>query len=435
MEDISQSSPPLGEAAGTNGVRAAPPTARRRQQSPFSSLRHVNYRYLAAGTMFMSLGQWIQQVTLGYVMYDLTGSSVLLGLLSTVRSMPFLFISPLAGVIVDRVDRRKLLLQTQGLLAVTALTMGFFVRSPDLQAWHVFVFAIITASGWAVTQPLRQTLVPRLVPREDISNAVALNSMSFNVSKVLGPALGGLLIAWLGASGNFFVQGCAYCGVLISIGFMSLPHTERADGEVRRSIWSDLREGMAYVQTTPAVFALLIAAMVPSIIAMPYQTLMPVMQKDVLGVGPEGLGLMLAAPGLGAMSFTFLAASFAGGVRRKGYILLAAMAGLGITIVLFSMTRSLPLALLSLVGVGGFQILYATTNQTMLQLLVPDALMGRVMSIYMINSGFSPVGALFAGIMAQAFGAPITIAIMGLLVLGLAIVMFFRNPEMRRIMT
>lgn len=385
--------------------------------------------------MFMSLGQWVQQVTLGYVMYDLTGSSVLLGLLTSVRAMPFLFVSPVAGVVVDRVDRRKLLLQTQALLAVTAISMGFFMRSDLLQPWHVFVFGVITASGWAVTQPLRQTLVPKVVPRADISNAVALNSVSFNTTKVLGPALGGLLIAWLGVSGNFFVQGCAYVCVLVSIGFMYLPPTETEGRPKQRSIWADLQEGLAYVRTTPPVFALLIAAMVPSIVAMPYQTLMPVIQKDVLHVGPEGLGLLLAAPGVGAVLCTLALASFSNAVRRKGYILLAAMAGLGVSLVLFSLATSLPLALLALVAVGGCQILYNATNMTMLQLLVPDALMGRVMSIHLIHAGFSPAGAMFAGVGAQAIGAPTTIAIMGVLVIGLAVLMFFRNPEMRRILT
>src|SRR5438105_12602838 len=147
----------------------------------------------------MSLGQWIQQVTLGYVMYDLTGSSVLLGVMSTVRALPFLFVSPVAGVLVDRVDRVKLLLAIQLLLAITAMTMGVFVGSGFLQPWHLFVFSLITASAWSANQPLRQTLVSKVVPREDVSNAVALNSVAFNITKIVGPALGGFLIAWVGA--------------------------------------------------------------------------------------------------------------------------------------------------------------------------------------------------------------------------------------------
>jgi len=381
----------------------------------------------------MSLGQWIQQVTLGYVMYDLTGSPVLLGLLSTVRALPFLLLSPIAGVLVDRLDRQKLLIAIQGLLAVTAITMGFFIGTGLLQPWHLFVFSLITASAWAANQPLRQTLVPKVVPREDVSNAVALNSVAFNITKILGPAFGGFLIAWVGAQGNFFVQGLAYIAVLLSVSQLHISHTpgESAQG----SVWANLREGFSYVRATPAVLALLVAALVPSVMAMPYQTLMPVFQKDVLNVGPEGLGLLLAAPGVGAVIFTLILASFAERVRKKGYILLAAMAATGICLIWFSRTTTLPTALVALVGVGGFQILYNATNMTMLQLIVPDFLMGRVMSIYMINVGLSPAGALFGGIMTHFVGAPLTLAIMGGAVVAMAVVMFFRNREMRRVVT
>ncbi len=424
----------------TNGVVPARPVTTRtepplpaRGLNTFSSLAHIGYRYLWIGTLFMSLGQWIQQVTLGYVMYDLTGSSVLLGVLSTVRALPFLLLSPIAGVLVDRLDRQKLLIGIQMLLAVTALTMGVFVGTGLLHPWHLFVFSLITASAWAANQPLRQTLVPKVVPREDVSNAVALNSVAFNITKIVGPALGGFLIAWVGAPGNFFVQGLAYVAVLLSVSQLHIAHIP--GDATQGSMWANLTEGLAYVRATPAVLALLIAALVPSVMAMPYQTLMPVFQKDVLNVGPEGLGLLLAAPGIGAVLCTLVLASFAERVRKKGYILLAAMGATGLCLIWFSRTTTLPSALVALVGLGGFQILYNATNMTMLQLIVPDFLMGRVMSIYMINVGLSPAGALFGGITTQLIGAPNTLAVMGSIVVAMAVVMFFRNPEMRRVVT
>jgi predicted MFS family arabinose efflux permease len=284
-----------------------------------------------------------------------------------------------------------------------------------------------------VNQTVRQTLVTMAVPRAAVSNAVALNSVGFNINKVLGPTLGGFLIAWFGAAGNFFVQSAAYLGVLISIGLMQVPAADQTAKQ--ESVWSNLMDGFRYVRSTPAVFALLIAAFVPSVIAMPYLTLMPVIQKDVLHVGPDALGLMLAAPGVGAVIFTLGLATFSSRVKRKGLILLASMAGLGCCLVLFSQTTTLPMALLALVGIGGAQILYNAVNMTMLQLLVPEGLMGRVMSIYLINVGFSPAGALFAGVSTSVIGAPTTIAIMGSTVVVLAILMFFRNPELRRIET
>jgi predicted MFS family arabinose efflux permease len=272
-----------------------------------------------------------------------------------------------------------------------------------------------------------------VVPREAVSNAVALNSVGFNINKVLGPTLGGFLIAWFGAAGNFFVQSAAYLGVLISIGLMQVPPADQS--AQKESVWANLKDGFRYVRGTPAVFALLVAAFVPSVVAMPYLTLMPVIQKDVLQVGPDALGLMLAAPGVGAVIFTLGLAAFSSRVKRKGFILLAAMASLGVCLVLFSRTTTLPMALLALVGIGGSQILYNAVNMTMLQLLVPEGLMGRVMSIYLLNVGFSPAGALFAGVSTAAIGAPTTVAIMGSTVVVLAILMFFRNPELRRIET
>jgi MFS family permease len=425
---IAAEAPPQATGVVANG------RSPHRRGETFSSLRHQDYRYLWAGTLFMSLGQWIQQITLGFLVYDLTSSSVLLGTLQALRALPFLLVSPFAGVAVDRLDRRKLLIAVQSILAVTALTMGMLVGSGLVQVWHVFVFAAITAVVWAVNQPLRQTLVNKVVPKEDLSNAVALNSVAFNVTKVIGPAVGGWLISLFGTGGNFLVQGCAYIAVLASVWRMNVPPVERREGK-QESVWENLVGGLSYARRSPALFALLIAGLVPSVIATPYQTLMPVVQKDVLGVGPEVLGLMYAAPGVGAVAFTLALASVSNRIRHKGYVLLGAMGAMGLSLIAFSHAGTVPLTLVALTAVGGFQILYAATNTTMVQLIVPDEYLGRIMSIYMVSFGFSPAGSLFAGLGAQYFGAPATLAIMGTLVAGMAVVMAIFNPEMRRIET
>ena len=173
----------------------------------------------------MSGGQWIQQVTLGWLLYDLTGSSVLLGLLNGLRAVPFLIASPIAGVAADRMDRKKLILVTQYALVITTVAMGLLVASGFLEVWHLFAFTLMTGVAWAFVDPVRQTLVPALVPREDLMNAVALNSAAFNLTKVIAPSLGGILIVFSGAAGNFFVQSAAYLGVLASIYWMSIPPT------------------------------------------------------------------------------------------------------------------------------------------------------------------------------------------------------------------
>lgn len=396
----------------------------------FSSLRHRDFRYLWSTTVLMSAGQWIQQVTLGWLLYDLTGSSVLLGALNGVRALPFLVAGPIAGVAADRMDRRRLMINTQHVLIVTALSMGVLVVSGYLQAWHLFVFTLITGMAWAFNEPVRQSLVPSMVPKSDLMNAVALNSIGFNLNKVVGPALGGVLIAAFGAGGNFFVQSAAYAGVLAFVYLMEVPP---ASDEARKSsALANLKEGFAYVGSNPTIFALMATAYVPRIFAVPYQTLMPVFQKDVLGVGPGGLGLLMAAPGVGAVLAVLLLTS-AFDVRRKGLLLLWCLVCLGVFLIVFSRITSFPLALAALVGVGACQIMFMATTNTLLQLLVPDALRGRVMSLYMLDRGLMPAGAMMAGVTAHLVGAPATVASMGAVVIVLALAVAWGVPRLGRI--
>lgn len=383
--------------------------------------------------MLMSAGQWIQQITLGWLLYDLTGSSVLLGALNGLRALPFLVSSPIAGVAADRMDRRKILINTQSVLLVTAVGMGTLVASGLLHAWHLFLFTLITGAAWSFNEPVRQTLVPNLVPKEDLMNAVALHSAGFNLTKVIGPALGGLLIALFGAAGNFFVQGLAYAGVLVTLYVMHVPPTPVQARQ--SSAVANLKEGFAYVWSTPTVLALMVADLVPRIFAVPYQALMPVFQKDVLGVGPEGLGMLMAAPGVGAVLSMLLLASIAHSFRRKGLLVLGGLISLGVFLILFSRATSFPLALVILVAVGGCQIMFMATVNAMVQMTVPDALRGRVMSLYMLDRGLMPAGSLMAGVSAHFIGAPATVSLMGLIVIVLAVLVAWRVPLIRRLRT
>jgi MFS transporter, DHA1 family, staphyloferrin A biosynthesis exporter len=397
----------------------------------FSSLRHANFRHLFVGTVFMSAGQWIQNVTLGWLVYDLTGSSVLLGMLNGLRALPFLIASPIAGVVADRTNRKNILIVCQYVLMLTAISMGILVAAGFVRVWQVFTFTLITAVAWSFVDPVRQSMVPTLVPKEDLMNAVALNSAAFNMTKVIGPSIGGLLIAVFGASGNFFVQSAAYVGVLLSLHWMTAPSNST---EARRtSALANLKEGMTYVWRNPAVFALMTSALIPRIIAMPYQTLMPVFQKDVLKVGPEGLGLLVAAPGLGASLAGFALATLSSRLKRQGLVLIISLIALGAGMNIFARTTSFPLALAVLVAIGAFQIFYMATTNTMLQVIVPDHLRGRVMSIYMLDRGLMPIGSMTAGISAHWIGAPATVSYMGLAVIVLAVLLAWRAPVVREL--
>jgi len=377
----------------------------------------------------MSTGQWVQQVTLGWLLYDLTGNSMLLGALNGLRALPFLVTGPMAGVAADRMDRRKLLLYTQWVLIVTAILMGALVASPFLHVWHIFLFTLITGVAWTITEPVRMSMIPSVVPKRDLANAIALNSGGFNLMKVIGPALGGAMIAWFGAADNFFVQGIAYTGVLAMIYLMHIP-PHRAEAK-RATAFANLKEGVAYVWSTPAVLALMMLAYVPRVFAVPYQTLMPVFQKDVLHVGPEGLGLLMAAPGIGAVIAVLTLASLGHRIKRQGLLLVGSIVILGFFLIVFSQLTSLPLALITLVIAGAFQMFFLASTATMLQLVVPDELRGRVMSLYMLDRGFMPAGALFAGTAAHFIGAPMTVAMMGAIVILLTLVVAWRIPAIR----
>jgi MFS family permease len=397
----------------------------------FYSLRHANFRNLFVGTVFMSAGQWIQNVTLGWLVYDLTGSAVLLGMLNGLRALPFLITSPIAGVIADRTDRRTILIVCQYVLMLTAVCMGMLVSFGYVRAWQVFAFTLVTAVAWSFVDPVRQSMVPTLVPKEDLMNAVALNSAAFNMTKIVGPSIGGVLIVVFGAGGNFFVQSAAYIGVLISLYWMTAP--PRSIEARRSSALANLKEGMSYVWHNPAVFALMTSALIPRIIAMPYQALMPVFQKDVLKVGPEGLGLLLAAPGLGASLAGFALATLSSRLERQGWVLIISLIALGTGLNLFAWTVSFPLALVVLVALGACQVVYMATTNTMLQVIVPDHLRGRVMSIYMLDRGLMPIGSMTAGIGAHWIGAPATVSFMGLAVVVLAVLLAWRAPVVRQL--
>ncbi len=400
-------------------------------RSTFSSLRNRDFRYLWAGTCFLSGGLWIQQVTLGWATYEMTGSSILLGAINGLRFVPFLIFSPLAGVAADRTDRRRLMMTTQWCVLLTALGMGVVVSLGLLEVWHLFAFTLVTGVVWSFSEPVRQALIPDVVPRAELMNAVALNSAAFNFTKIIGPSVGGVLIVAFGLAGNFYIQSATYLFVLWMIYQMHVP--ERISEAARSSVLSNLREGIRYVWADPVVFAVMATAMIPRLFAMPYQALMPIFQKDVLQVGADGLGLMMAAPGLGAMLAMLSVAHFASRVSRPGLLMLSALVLQGVFLALFALVRTLPLALLTLVVVGGFQVLFMSVSNMVLHMTVPDQLRGRVMSIYMLDRGITPAGALLAGISAHFVGAPYTVLGMGALVLVLAAVVILFLPSLRKV--
>jgi MFS transporter, DHA1 family, staphyloferrin A biosynthesis exporter len=377
----------------------------------------------------LSAGQWIQQVTLGWLVYEMTGSPVMLGLMHTLRSSPFLFAGPIAGVAADRMDRRKLLLMMQPLVAVAALTMGILTVNGWLQVWHVFTFTLFAATIWAFNNPIRQALVPNLVPRQDMMNAIALSSAAFNIFKVVGPALGGVLIAWFGPGGNFFLEFGVWILVLALFFRMRVPPTP--PNARRESAMANLKEGWVYIWRQPMLRTLLVASLVPPIFVVPaVQWLLPVVQKDVLHVGADGLGMLMASGAVGAVLATMMLASLDRRLRHHGILLVIFIGLMGATVTVFAYMTSLWTACLVLAINGFVQMVYYTISNTMLQVIVPDELRGRVNSIFMTQWGIGPIGTLFAGAAIEMVGPQTTLAAMGAAVMALATLLFWRAPRL-----
>lgn len=420
--------PSLEDAqSGLKGIRG------RIQLKTFTSLQSVDFRYLWFGILFMSAGTWMQRITLNWLIYDLTNSPILLGALNAMRTLPYLFLALHVGVIIDRVDKRRLLIFLQPILIASTAILGTLIVMSRVQVWHVFVFALVTAIVWAISQPLRQTLVPSLVPKGNLTNALSLTSMGYNINKVLGPALGGLLIGAVGAGGNFFIQSAAYMGVLFMVYAMNVP--PRQNPPRQSSAIADIKEGLDYVRAKPAVLAVIMTALIPPLFAMPYLDLMPIFQKDVLGVGPEALGLMLAAPGIGALISLSTLATIGDRIKHKGILLLGGMGFFGLFIIIFSRMTTYPFVLLPLIGAGFCHLIFLVISNTMLQLLTPEELRGRILSIYYLNRGIGPLGSLVAGILANYLGAPLTVTLMGSGVILFVLLIAWRAPVIYQVET
>jgi MFS family permease len=301
-----------------------------------------------------------------------------------------------------------------------AIITGLFatiILTGHLQVWHLFAFTFLTGVGWAFNMPVRQSIIPNIVPRADLMNAMALSAAGFNASRILGPTLAGVMIATIGAAENFYLQACAYLGVTLMVLQLHLPAVTRAR---RQSVASTLGEGARFIWKHPTMRVQMIFALGPVVIALPYNALMPIFASDVLEVGPQGFGLLMAAPGLGAVIGTLTLASVSN-VERKGVLLLSAVFALGALLMMFALSRWFLLSLALLVAIGAVQMLYMTTNQTLIQLSTPDELRGRVMGVYMLNQGLLPFGSLLAGALADVLSAPTAVFLMGLLVAIMAV--------------
>ncbi|MBI4215845.1 MAG: MFS transporter [Chloroflexi bacterium] len=400
------------------------------QLKAFSSLRNRNYRYLWLGQVAASSGMWMEQVSRAWLIWEMTKDPLMLGLVQLFRAGPMLVFGLVAGVAADRFDKRFILICSKTVTSSMHFVLAVLIVTGQVQVWQVFATAFITGTSMAFDQPARQSLIPVLVGRDNLMNAISLNSIAMNTSRIFGPSLAGVLIALMGIGGTYFFQGGIYSLALLATFLLVIPP---GDGQPRGSTpYGEFKEGLAYVWQERLILVLLMVALIPIILAMPYTSLMPVFADQVLGVGPQGLGLLLSAPGIGSLVGAGVIATL-GDFKGKGKVLLAGLAVFGISLLAFSLSTSMLLSLAVLTGVGIAFTIFQAVNNTVILTSTPPPLHGRVMSIYMMDRGLMPLGSAMMGFAARYLGAPLTLSLAASLCLFLVAAVAIFSPRMRNL--
>ena len=398
----------------------------------FGALRHRDFRWLWAGTIFSTGSQWIQQATLGWVVYDLTGSGALLGAVLGIRAIPMLLLAPISGLVADRLDRRRALAASQVLMFAISVLLALGLALGRIEIWHLFAFTLLSGAGMTFDRTLRSTLLLDVVPRTEIANAFALNTIAFSVMRTIGPAVAGFLIAWIGPAWNFALQGLLYLGVAMSAFMIAAPHPV-PHGHVRGSAWGDIKEGLRFAVTDPVARMMVVMGLIPPLLLIPsFSALMPVFAVDVFLTGPEGLGMLLSAVGVGGVLGGVIAASVSG-YERVGLLQTLALAAFALSLIGFALSTSIAVAVVFLAIAGTAEMVYASSQTTTLQMCAPEAMRGRVASLMPVFPAFIAVGALTSGIGADWMGAPATVIVMALVSVGIVGLAWTRYAALREL--
>jgi MFS family permease len=400
------------------------------------ALTHRNFRLLWLAALGSTIGTWMQNYAQAWLVFDLTKSNFYLGLDAFLGQLPVLLFMLIGGVIADRHDRRLLLTGSQLVQASSAFILAALIFTGHVTVAFIFALSFASGCGQAFGGPAYQSLIPSLVPRRDLPNAIALNSTQFNLSRVLGPAAGGVILTTIGAAACFGVNGLSFFFVVIALALLRLPpHSPPPD---RRALGVELRSGLQYVRDNRVMFTLTGLVFISTFLAMPILTLLPTFATEVLSgrQTPQArLSMLMACQGLGAIVGALTVGSL-GRFRHMGRTLLAVQIGLGVLIAAFALSRTLSLSLVLLFVGGMFFMGLFSISFSLIQLMVPDHLRGRVVSIYMVAlRGGWPIGGLVAGALADTFSAPTVMVVNGLLlsVLAGSILLFRRGGSLSRV--
>jgi len=411
--------------ARLNGLRR-----RMSWRQAFTALRHPNYRLWFRGQIVSLFGTWMQATALAFLVYELTRSPAYLGFVGFAMGLPSWLFMLYAGVIADRVPRRNIMVITQTSMMALAFLMAGLTFTHLVRPWHILVITFALGVANAFDAPARQAFVLEMVPPEDMTNAIALNAAMFNTATALGPAAGGVVYALVGPAWCFTVNGASFIAVIVALRRMKLPPFEPRPRT--NSTLADLKEGLRYVATHAQVRTIILGIGVLTMFGISFATLLPAWAVQILGGDAKTNGFLLSARGVGALSGSLLIASL-GRFHFRGRLLTFGMFALPLLVAGFGLARWLPLSLAFLLGAGLAHILAFNLSNALVQTFAPDALRGRIMSVYALTFfGLMPLGALGIGATAEKLGAPAAIFIGAGVALTAAALIAFLQPGLRK---
>ena len=402
----------------------------------FRALSNPNYRVFWIGAFLSNVGTWMQTVAQGWLVLQLTNSPFWLGLDAFMATAPGFVFTLVGGVFADLIDRRRLMLYTQVAAGIAAFGLAMLVATNVVNRWMVLGFSFVTGCCMALASPSFLAMTYDLVGREDLANAIAMNSTQFQLSRVVGPALAGVAFRIFGLAGCFFANALSFVAVVVSLSKVrprTIAPTAVHSVRDRQALWRDLVEGFNYVRNRPRVSSLLILAAVNSFFGAPYFTMVPIYARDIFHLGATGLALLMGTAGAGAF-FGALLVAYLGDFRRKGWFVLGGAMLFGICITNFALTTRLALSLTFLFGLGFALVVSVALINTLLQKLVTDQMRGRVMSMFILSfMGTMPLGNIIAGAVSSHFGPQRTLAVGGLVVTVFAASVTFFNKRLREL--
>jgi MFS family permease len=392
-------------------TNSAEPACTSRFTHGLRALRHRNFQLFFGGQLISLIGTWMQNVAQSWLVYKLTGSSFWLGATGFAGQIPVFLIAPLGGIVADRKNRQHVVIATQTFSMLLAFVLAGLTLTHTVNKWHVIVLAALLGVVNAFDIPARQAFIVDMVGKEDLINAIALNSSMFNGARVVGPAVAGILVASIGEGWCFFLNAVSYIAVIIGLLLMQVTWQRATPSS---SPLEDIVEGFDYVRSTQPIRVLLLLLGLVSLVGMPYAVLMPIFADRILHSGASGLGILMGATGIGAL-IGALTLAFKRGLKGLSSWVMFSSAGFGTSLILFGISKHFWLSVVLLVPVGYSMMVQMASSNTLIQSMVPDRLRGRVMSVYsMMFMGMAPIGALGAGVVASHLGAPLAVSIGGL---------------------